>query len=75
LAPQDLTVFNEEQTFKMDEVSAIIFVNNTVSDSIDIQQHYVGLMCFYKERLYMSIRKISDLNEPVFNIALSVDES
>jgi len=59
----------------MDEVDAIIFVNNKESDSTDIQQHLVGLMYYGGGRLYMSIMKISDLNVPLFTIALSKEES
>jgi len=96
LLPQDLTILNEEQSFKMEEVSAIIFVKNTesdkpkgdsedesqFSDSLDIQQQLVGLMYINGDlskygdggRLIISIRKISNLNEPLFTIKLSEDE-
>jgi len=42
--PADLTILNEETTFKMEKVSAIFFAENTDSENLDIQQHFVGLM-------------------------------
>jgi len=72
---QDLTILNEKTTFKMDEVDAIVFAKNSESDSPDIQQNFVGLMCMNSDRLYMSIRKICDIDVPLFTIKLSEFES
>jgi len=42
-------------------------------ESLDMQQQFVGLMC-KDDRVYMSIRKMCDLDVPLFTIALSEDE-
>jgi len=72
--PEDLSILNEEQSFKMDQVSAIIFVDNPEYTSTYIPHYNVGLMYIHKKRLYISIRAISELNKPLFTIALSTRE-
>jgi len=74
--PEDLSILNEEKSFKMDEVSAIIFVENLndVNKNSYIGHYNVGLMYIHKKRLHISIRNIRELNKPLFTIALSTVE-
>jgi len=75
--PQEVKILNEERTYQMEQVDAIIFVESMDGSSKDIQDQCVGLMCKDDgdELLYISFRKVHDINKELFTIALSIDES
>jgi len=46
LAPEEVKILNEERMYKMEQVSAIIFVDSMDGSSKDIQEQCVGLMYY-----------------------------
>jgi len=60
---------NQENAYEMSKVSAVVFVQHKTGWYKKITQHYVGLM-YSDGGLYISFRKISDLNKEIFTVKL-----
>jgi hypothetical protein len=78
--PKQVEILSEEQEepITFDKVSAVLIAKNKIwskNITLEILDHYVGLLFFEKDNVcYISIRKISDINQEVFTIKLINDE-
>ena len=63
-------LLNEERTYEMKEVGAVIFAENKTKKTLEIEQHYVGLVKWDEDEycFYISFSKVSDLNKELFTI-------
>ena len=72
---QELSVSSTEEKVEINKILGVIVVRNENESDTDTNNKFVILTCKNKEKIYLNLRKISDLNNSLILLGCAYDSS